>query len=622
MSRRIGIRYPVWSSHGPAVLEGVATFAEREGPWRIVTENDSFGEMEAVKIDQNWQGDGLVLFRATSEELEAFQQRGIAVVITSSEGPCGGFPRVIPDNHEIGRLAAEHLIACGLQNYAFIGRGETLYKEPEHASGLRRYTRERLGGFKVALTKAAKLPAVKYLAGRPLWKDGTWLEVEEEVAEFLKSLPFPCGVFAADDALAAVVMRAATRCGIRVPEDCAVIGYGNDPAYCFANVPSLSTIIHPSVAIGMLAARRLAEQFEGISGTGKVDRIKPTADDILPRGTTDTLGVPDPEIKKLLSFIRLNAPNDAVRVSELTAQTDLSLTTIKARFNEFLGHGPKEEIQRVRLQYLKTLLRQTRLPLNEIVHRMRFSSGQDMSRFFLRAAGCSPSSYRTGHLQSEPAGGRLSEWGVIFDLDGTLIDTEMIYYGAYRKALEAQGLSLAPEEYEREFLGAANDEIETRLAERAPGEFDPARFRAEWRRNFKASISRVPPVPMAGVIDSLEILAQRGIPIGLASSSDLVDIEVCLESSGLKGYFSSIAAGDEVASGKPDPAVYLLCCQRMGIDATRSYAVEDSGRGVRAGVAAGLQVFALAGNRAVVESGNVREIATVGDVPWSELAAR
>ncbi|RYD24180.1 MAG: HAD family hydrolase [Verrucomicrobiaceae bacterium] len=624
LPKTIGIRYPVWSSYGPAVLRGITSFSELHDPWRIVTENDSYGEMEAVRIDRDWEGDGLVLFRATDEELEVFRQKGIAVVVTSSEGPAGGFPRVIPDNAAIGRLAAEHLVSCGLPHYAFIGRGETLYLEPEHASGTRRYTRERLGGYKMAMAGVAKRPVVKLLTGRPLWEAGTWREVEEEVAEFMKQLPLPCGLFAADDALAAVVMRVAAKCGIRVPEDCALIGYGNDSPYCFASVPSLSTIAHPSVEIGRLAAQRLAEQFDGTGKHGRIDRLTLTTDDILPRGSSDTLGIPDPEIKKLVSFIRLNAPNDTVRVSELTTMTDLSLTTIKARFSEFLGHSPKEEIQRVRLQHLKALLKESRLPLPEIVDRMCFSSGQDLSRFFLRATGQSPTDYRAGSAAQPTKDGAGEGWGVVFDLDGTLIDTEMIYYEAYRRALEAQGFHLAPEEHEKEFTGACNAEIEKRVATLLPETFDQARFHREWRRHFTMMLTESPPVPLEGVIDALETLTERGVPVGLASSSDLAHIELSLEKAGLRGYFSILAAGDEVERGKPDPEVYLLCCERMGIDPLRSHSVEDSTRGVRAGVAAGLHVFLLTGGKPEVpqEKDQVSLVSSIAEVPWACLEPR
>jgi HAD superfamily hydrolase (TIGR01509 family) len=262
--------------------------------------------------------------------------------------------------------------------------------------------------------------------------------------------------------------------------------------------------------------------------------------------------------------------------------------------------------------------------LPEIVDRMRFSSGQDLSRFFLRATGQSPTDYRAGNpvhpAKDESDGG----WGVVFDLDGTLVDTEMIYYEAYRRALEAQGFHLAPEEHEKEFTGACNAEIERRVAMLLPETFDQGRFHQEWRRHFTRMLTENPPVPLEGVIDSLESLTGRGIPVGLASSSDLAHIELSLEKAGLRGYFACLAAGDEVTHGKPDPEAYLLCCRRMGIDPLRSHAVEDSTRGVRAGVAAGLHVFLLTGGKPEVPQGKdqVTLISSIADVSWADLESR
>lgn len=110
----VGSRYPQWSSFGPEVLGGIADFMRKHETYRLSTENNSYGEMESVKIDADWQGQGVILFRATEEELVSFRQRGIAVVLTSTEGPELGYPPVVPDNAAIGRSAARHLLACGL----------------------------------------------------------------------------------------------------------------------------------------------------------------------------------------------------------------------------------------------------------------------------------------------------------------------------------------------------------------------------------------------------------------------------------------------------------------------------------------------------------------------------
>ncbi|RYD33139.1 MAG: helix-turn-helix domain-containing protein, partial [Verrucomicrobiaceae bacterium] len=304
-----------------------------------------------------------------------------------------GFPRVLPDNPQIGRMAADHLLECAVPHFAYLARGETLYAEEEHASGHRRYSRERLQGYRARLRDFSQEPAVHYLSGHPLWLPGTWRAVQAEVMDFLKTLPSPCGIFVADDALGAVALRAADALGRKVPDSLAVIGFGDDPAYCFATLPALSTIVYPAREIGRQAAELLWRQMNGEPfPAGRT--VLPVSDYAI-RESSDTLAIPDPEIRGLLRFIRLRAPHEPLLVSELAERSGLSLTTIKARFAKFLGRGPKQEIQRVRLLHLQHLLRNTGEPLSGIARRMKFGSAHELSRFFLTETGQRPGEFRT-----------------------------------------------------------------------------------------------------------------------------------------------------------------------------------------------------------------------------------
>ncbi len=584
--RSVAIRHPVWSSYGPQVTAGVVDFMRGQEMWRLVTENRSYGEMETVSIDRDWQGDGLILFRATEEELAAYRQRGQAVVLTSTEGPDLGFPRVVPDNAMIGRMAAEHLIECAVPHFAFLARGETFYREAEFASGLRRYARERLAGFRGKLAEYALEPAVHYLKGRPLWKPQTWREVETEVMAFLDLLPRPCGLFVADDSLGAVALRAADRLGIQVPRDFAVIGFGDDPAYCFATFPALSSIPYPGREVGRESAALLWQQMTGqAAATGRTEIPVPP---IVTRESSDTLAIADSEIRELVRHIRLRAPHDALRVSELADLSPLSMTTIKARFSSLLGHGPKQEIQRVRVRHLQHLLGEPSLGLAEIARRMKFGSAHELSRFFLTETGQRPSEFREKLGGSRPRGGMKS---VIFDMDGTLFDTEPVYFEAFRAAFAKQGGELDREEYFRELVGTSNEWIERYLAAKAPAGFDAVRFAADWRKKWRVLIAARPLIPLSGVKELLERLVELGVRVGLASSSDREEIDLCLEASGLAGYFPVRAAGDEVAAGKPAPDVYLLACRHLGVEARDCVAIEDSRHGVAAALAAGMAVL-------------------------------
>lgn len=613
--RSVAIRHPVWSSYGPQIMAGIVDFMREREPWRLATENDSYGEMEAVKIDREWRGDGLVLFRATEDELAEFRRRGQAVVLTSTEGPDLGFPRVVPDNQQTGRLAAEHLIECAVPHFAFLARGETFYREEQFAPGLRRYARERLGGFRAKLAEYAIEPTVHYLKGRPLWKEQTWREVETEVMAFLDLLPRPCGLFVVDDSLGAVVLRAADRLGIRVPGELAVIGFGDDPGYCFATFPALSSIAYPGREIGRQAAAMLWEQMNG--GAPAPARTEVPVQTVAARESSDTLAIEDAEIRDLVRFIRRRAPHEALRVAELADRTPLSMTTIKARFAAVLGHGPKQEIQRVRIRHLKHLLLDHRLSLAEIARLMQFGTAHELSRFFLSETGQRPSDFR-GRPKATMQGQAVS--AVIFDMDGTLFDTEPVYFEAYRHAFAAQGGELTSEVYFSKLMGLANNAIEASLAAMAPDGFDVRKFRKGWKAKWRALLAARPLEVLPGVRELLERLMEDRIRIGLASSSDREDIELSLESAGLASHFPVRAAGDEVKEGKPSPEVYLLACQRLGVEPRDCVAIEDSPHGAAAARAAGLKVVVV--SKEPVAGPCLRKantLAELGEGDWEEI---
>ncbi len=616
--RSVALRHPVWSSYGPQVMAGVVDFMRGRETWSLVTENDSYGEMEAVEIGSAWRGDGLILFRASEEELAEFRRRGQAVVLTSTEGPDLGFPRVVPDNAMVGSLAAEHLLECSMPAFAFLARGETFYREAQFASGLRRYARERLAGFRAKLGEYAIEPSVHYLKGRPLWKSQTWREVEMEVMAFLDLLPRPCGLFVADDSLGAVALRAAARLGLNIPADLAVVGFGDDPSYCFASFPALSSIPYPGREIGRQAAELLWRQMNGESLPGQREDMP--VQPVVVRESSDTLAIADPEIRDLVRYIRLRGPHEALRVSELAERSNLSLTTIKARFSSLLGHGPKQEIQRVRLRHLKHLLGDPGLTLGEIARRMQFSTAHELGRFFLAGTGRRPGEFRAE--RSAPAISGVQ--AVIFDMDGTLFDTEPVYCAAYRHAYARQGGDLGEEEYFRELTGTANATIERYLAGKSEGRFDPEVFRGAWKKRWRALLAEQPPQALPGVKELLEALVEAGIRIGLASSSDREDIDLCLETSGLAPYFQVRAAGDEVEEGKPSPAVYLLASSRLGVDPASCLAIEDSVHGAAAARAAGMKLV-LAGQGAEAAgpcSLKAESLAGIGEGQWSMLLGR
>lgn len=388
----IGIRLPPWTNSIWYILGGIVDYLKNHEAWRLVTEDDSYGEMEQIKIGIGWKGDGVILFRATYDELEYFKQNSIAVCLLSSEGPDGGFPRVIPNNLSIGDLAARHMLETGTQSFGFIARGETLYMEKKHAPGERHYSRARLKGYMKRLKANGFEPSVFYLKGYPLWKKDTWQKIEADIASYIKTLPKNTGLFCADDPLASAVLRVAEKQNILVPRDLMVLGFGNTMKYCHSSTPSMSSIVYPAKKIGFEAARIIAEQLANNPRLPNVVEIP--IDEIKERESTSFIAFKDTQIAALVKWIRLKAPTEAIQVADLQDHTEYSLSSIKLKFKKYLGHSPKEEIKRVRLERLESHLKDVSKSLTVISEEMDFRSPEEMSRFFLREKGIRPSKYR------------------------------------------------------------------------------------------------------------------------------------------------------------------------------------------------------------------------------------
>ena len=391
----VGVRIPEWATFARPIFDGILDHMRLRGWWDLQTENDAHGEIEAFRIDKDWTGDGLITFRCTEEELAAWKSRGIAVVNISSEGPVGGFPRVIPDNAEVGRLAARHLRECGLENFAYVSRGVSVYdKRKEWITGERRYGRERFAGFSEELARTGHKPEALFLSRIQYDSPVAWLDVMREINAFLATLPRPCGVFVVDDLLGVSLLRAAVGRGIPVPADLSVVAFGDDKVFCQLVAPALSSVRYPGREIGLEAARLLAMQLDG-ARPGEIESVVPVTS-VTRRESSDFLSITDAETARLVRLIRDRAPHEPLQAAEVFDATTLSPTVVKSRFNTALGHGPKQEILNVRIAHLRRLLGDTAFPLQDIAAGMGFASTAEMSRFYERHTGLKPSGTRRG----------------------------------------------------------------------------------------------------------------------------------------------------------------------------------------------------------------------------------
>ncbi|WP_069769088.1 HAD family phosphatase [Streptomyces sp. LUP30] len=180
---------------------------------------------------------------------------------------------------------------------------------------------------------------------------------------------------------------------------------------------------------------------------------------------------------------------------------------------------------------------------------------------------------------------------VIFDNDGVLVDSEPISNRLLAAYLTELGHPTSYEDSIRDYMGSAmhriHDLVQERTGQRLPAEFDDVFH----RRVFAAFERELEPVP--GAVDLLAKLAADGVPYCVASSGSHERIRVGHRKTGLDRWFGEdrVYSSQDVGKGKPAPDLFLYAAERMGASPERCVVVEDSPLGVRAAVAAGMDVY-------------------------------
>ncbi len=179
---------------------------------------------------------------------------------------------------------------------------------------------------------------------------------------------------------------------------------------------------------------------------------------------------------------------------------------------------------------------------------------------------------------------------VVFDLDGILIDSEGLWDDV-RRGLAAEAGRTWPPEATRAMMGMSTPEWSAYLSSAVgiPGSA-PQLAEQVIGRMVERYADELPLLP--GAVDAVRRLADRW-PLALASSSPRRLIDAVLADAGIADAFAATVSTEEVAAGKPDPAVYREAVARLEVPAWATVAVEDSTNGVRSAAAAGLVVLAV-----------------------------
>ncbi|HEX8917230.1 MAG TPA: HAD family phosphatase [Chloroflexota bacterium] len=182
--------------------------------------------------------------------------------------------------------------------------------------------------------------------------------------------------------------------------------------------------------------------------------------------------------------------------------------------------------------------------------------------------------------------------GAIWDLDGTLVDTEANHYAAWRSLLQEHGRDLSYDVF-RPTFGLRNDDVLVHHLGFGAGD-DLAAMGARKEQFFGASLERDGVRMQPGARELVEHFHHLGIPQAIASSAPPANIDLIVRLTGLRDRFQDVVSSEQVRHGKPAPDIVLLAAQRLKISPARIVVLEDAPAGVEAGKAAGCRVIAIA----------------------------
>ncbi|MFA5687597.1 MAG: DNA-binding transcriptional regulator [Kiritimatiellales bacterium] len=367
-------------AYGRQKVQGIIDFYSRRCDWEI-HRNKLAQPFVSAKDLEEWTGDGIIGEIYTEESARLVQALKIPFVNTASTNLADQCSSVMLDNQKIGMMAAEHLISCKLDNFAFIGPAELWH------------VRQRFEGFSTTIERNGGHCIPLFFETGNFLEPGIPREVinPNRLKKLLKSVSLPVGIMASNDRVGFAVLEACRLMGLRAPEDVAVVGVDNDSMYCQLTQPSMTSIDSSAKQIGFSAAQLLDALMNGTVLNNEKLLISPGR--VFPRSSTDTTRSNYPEVARALRFIRRH-DHEFIDVSNILDIVPASRRWLELKFKEELGWGIYHEIRRVHVARAKKLLHTTEWPIGRIAVESGFKTQLQLDDAFRKLEGMTAREYQ------------------------------------------------------------------------------------------------------------------------------------------------------------------------------------------------------------------------------------
>ena len=366
------------------ILNGILRYNRCAEPWSLLMIQEREAEDIRIRLAVG-KFSGVVVDETMREFNDLRRFRGTPLITIENIRPRSlSNPRrlrLLCDNDKIGRFAARHLLDLGHDNFAYV---PAMLSQPWSIARGKSFVAELESQGKSCAVFTPPSPNDPKLTSKDFFLLGQWL----------KTLPKPCAVFAANDLRARNVLDAANQTDLSVPREISILGCDDEEIVCSTAKPEITSIRFNTEEIGFSAARildRMIRSGETLNIGERILTYGPAS--VVPRKSTARVSLSDPLVEKALVYIRLNAVN-GLNVSELAAELKISRRTLEKRFRAALGRSPYDEAIRYRLDLACRMLRDTTLKTTDIAEQCGFPDQSHFETMFKRKLGTTVAHYR------------------------------------------------------------------------------------------------------------------------------------------------------------------------------------------------------------------------------------
>ena len=368
---------------GDNFTRGIIEYSKLHGEWGLTTQIPLYLEKQTSQnkpiILKDAGFDGAIAYIPNQNKAKQVSFKGLPAIVAhyTEESNLYNIPYIVCNNEAIGKMASAFFNERGFRNLAFYGFSGFVWSTQRQESFINS-------------NSDISLQTKLYLTTSAVFTKNTQKE-KQKLANWLKKLPKPMAVLAANDDLGIRLIQICQENHIKVPSDIAILGIDNDEIGCNLTTPSLSSVSYNSKGAGYQAAEMLDRLMNGYKIDQNVILISPI--EVINRQSTNIFAVGDDTILKALDFIKTNS-RSITQVDDIANAVGMSRRNLARKFKSLLGMSIHDAIKQARTEDIRHMLIDTDIPITQIATRLGFNDASHISRYFKVQTSTTPIEYR------------------------------------------------------------------------------------------------------------------------------------------------------------------------------------------------------------------------------------